>query len=242
MKRTMKRTALIALLVTLAAAAAGRAQPECPLNMRGDPYPGNCMLFTDKNGDGLCDFSQELKKTAPQQQAVDTQAGAQKRGQSRQTTPTGASAVPNNPRKEDTAPSHEPVISVAVAAGGDDAPLAGAGPPSYFIWQQLAVILALALLSEFWQRRNRTSTFRVQTVWNWLLLASFILSAATGCWFLLPVRWRAAVGLNILYWHTVTSLCFIYIGLYHGIRRFGTMWRGLRCWLGLAQKCEQPHT
>jgi len=32
---------------------------DCPLGLENDSYPGNCRLYTDYNGDKICDLSQE---------------------------------------------------------------------------------------------------------------------------------------------------------------------------------------
>lgn len=33
---------------------------DCPKGLVNEAYPGSCSLYTDTNGDGLCDLSQEI--------------------------------------------------------------------------------------------------------------------------------------------------------------------------------------
>jgi len=35
---------------------------DCPRGLENDSYPGACSLYTDSNGDNLCDLSQEVKQ------------------------------------------------------------------------------------------------------------------------------------------------------------------------------------
>lgn len=36
----------------------GSCATSCPYGLVNDPYPGQCLRYTDLNGDGFCDFSQ----------------------------------------------------------------------------------------------------------------------------------------------------------------------------------------
>lgn len=43
---------------TLAPTPAPRIVTRCPYGMVNDPYPGRCRRYTDKNGNGICDYSE----------------------------------------------------------------------------------------------------------------------------------------------------------------------------------------
>jgi len=106
-------------------------------------------------------------------------------------------------------------------AEGLAAPVAPAAPRvNYHFWEILIITGILGLVTELFIRKNAKKTLVLQTGWNWLLLLSFLGSALSGLYFVLPFDRRPALGFNFSYWHTVVSIAFIAIGLYHTIRRF----------------------
>jgi hypothetical protein len=44
-----------------------RAEEDCPFGYRQDPYPGKCWRYVDTNNDGICDLSQSLSTSSPQE-------------------------------------------------------------------------------------------------------------------------------------------------------------------------------
>lgn len=38
---------------------------QCPHGLVNDPYPGRCRLYTDKNGNGICDYSEVVTQATP---------------------------------------------------------------------------------------------------------------------------------------------------------------------------------
>jgi hypothetical protein len=100
----------------------------------------------------------------------------------------------------------------------------------YHFWEILIMTGILGLATELWLRKRPKHTLACQTIWNWLLLLSFLGSALSGLYFMMPFDKRPALGFNLSYWHAVISIMFIAIGLYHTIRRFTSM-------LGRARPC-----
>ena len=94
---------------------------------------------------------------------------------------------------------------------------------NYRFWEILIATGILGLATELWLRKRARDTLACQTFWNWLLLLSFLGSALSGLYFVLPYEKRPAIGFNFSYWHTVVSIMFIAIGLYHTVRRFTLM-------------------
>jgi hypothetical protein len=105
-------------------------------------------------------------------------------------------------------------------------PPASRGPRYHLLEFALAVAL-LAAATEVALARRRSLTHRLQALWNWLLLVSFLLAALTGLYFVIPVAIRPRTSINVSLWHTEASLLFIAVGIYHAIRRFASMLRGL---------------
>jgi hypothetical protein len=94
---------------------------------------------------------------------------------------------------------------------------------SYHFWEILIITGLLGLATELWLKKRPRHTLACQTFWNWVLFLSFLGAALSGLYFVMPLDNRPAIGFNISYWHTVTSIAFIAIGLYHTIRRFALM-------------------
>ena len=109
-------------------------------------------------------------------------------------------------------------------AEGLAAPVAPAAPRvNYHFWEILIITGILGLATELFTGKNVKRALVLQTAWNWLLLLSFLGSALSGLYFVLPFDQRPALGFNFSYWHTVVSIAFIAIGLYHTIRRFACL-------------------
>ena len=110
-----------------------------------------------------------------------------------------------------------------------ESPAGSASPkfPDYHLWEILLSVAVLAAATEVVLLRKRGLAFRLQTLWNWLLLAAFAFSALSGIYFALPPSLRPATGLNLVFWHTEAGLAFVAVGLYHAVRRLACMIRGL---------------
>ena len=217
----MKKVLLVILLLS---AVAALAQQTCPQGLTNDSLPGKCGLFTDANNDSICDLSQ----TAGQEQE-----------------PVSVETPPGETAPEDPAPEPE-----TGSAGYDDNSASGPGPDAgtepvaaslgnepeqepdtataprrinYHFWEILIFTWILGLATEVWLKAKPEKTMTLQAAWNWLLLLSFLGSALSGLYFVLPFDQRPALGFNFSYWHTVVSIAFIAIGLYHTIRRFACL-------------------
>jgi hypothetical protein len=101
---------------------------------------------------------------------------------------------------------------------------------NYRFWEIIIATGILGLATELFIKRNRNKDLHIQIVWNWVLLVSFMASALSGLYYVLPPDKRPAMGFNMSYWHTVTGIVFIAVGLYHTIRRF-------TCMLGKKASC-----
>ena len=53
---------LIILVFTIFSINYAYAWDNCPLGLENDPYPGECNMYIDTDGDGICDLSQPAPK------------------------------------------------------------------------------------------------------------------------------------------------------------------------------------
>lgn len=87
----------------------------------------------------------------------------------------------------------------------------------------------LAAATEWLTYIRKGLFFRLQSIWNWLLMLFFLASSATGLYFIfVPAQGNSDLTLKLYFWHVETGLAFVAIGAYHAVRRLSCMVRGLK--------------
>ncbi|MDO9026349.1 MAG: DUF4405 domain-containing protein [bacterium] len=212
------------LIFFLLSAGATLAQQTCPLGLTNDSLPGKCGLFTDANNDSICDHSQAAaQEQEPISEGTSTDGTAPE--DPAPEPETGSAGYDDNPA---TDPARDGGAETTAASLGNEPEPEPAPDPAprrinYHFWEILIFTWILGLATEFWIKAKPERTMVLQAAWNWLLLLSFLGSALSGLYFVLPFERRPALGFNFSYWHTVVSIAFIAIGLYHTIRRFACL-------------------
>ncbi|MBU1355682.1 MAG: hypothetical protein KJ620_03875 [Candidatus Edwardsbacteria bacterium] len=231
MKKTVLSLALLSIIFGM-----GLAENQCPFGMTDCPAPGQCGRYIDRNGDDICDLSQDLSQSggaSEGEQADDPQNGDQApAGESTENNqadlPGQGSELDAQPEPQnvpETAPEDQPESMTVEQPEGKPLKF---NRPNYHPWLLLLMVSVLAIAGEIWQRRDSKKIVLIQTAWNWMLLVSFLACSLTGLYFILPPGSRPAITFNVSYWHAVTGLIFIYIGLYHAIRRAACLVRGAK--------------
>lgn len=234
----MPKRSIYIFSIILLAAGYGLAHTGCPFGLTDDPAPGQCGRYVDGNGDSICDLSQDLAQsdatsTAEQRDNYQKEnLGSDEEStyndqieQTAQGSEVDASPQPEPLNISQAAPEEQPETMAVEQPGGKPLKL---NRPNYHPWLLLFMVAVLAIAGEIWQRWDLKKIFLIQTVWNWALLVSFLASSLTGIYFILPPGSRPAITFNLSYWHTITGLIFIYIGLYHAIRRAACLIRGAK--------------
>lgn len=222
------------LLFTVLAASYSYAWDDCPFGLVNDRYPGKCGLYEDSNHDSICDHSQHqllqvaavadcsLLKTTAQDTATQARREAKR-----------VAAVKNNvPAVPVTAVPPPAPVTIETAAPAQPAKAPSPLRQRYPLWQIFLLTAILAVATEVLTAYNKKLTLPLQAAWNWALLLSFLLTVAFCVPFVYPAL-LTTINFNLTYWHSLTGLAMIAIGLYHFIRRWGAMWRGARSWFGL---------
>lgn len=229
---------IITYISVLMLFAAGQilAENNCPFGLTDDPAPGQCGRYVDDNGDGICDNSQDPEQSGgassggqnDQEQADDQVSSVDSAGNTEETT--NEEQAETSSLSEIETPAEITSINDPEATEVDPPVDITVKPrrPNYHPWLLLFIISILALAGEIWQKQDRKRTILVQIIWNWLLLLGFLASAVTGIYFILPPDSRPMISFNLSYWHTLTGLVFIYIGLYHAVRRAACLIRGTK--------------
>jgi hypothetical protein len=232
----MPKKIILILSLILSAAGYGLAQTGCPFGLIDDPAPGQCGRYVDGNGDNICDLSQDLSQSggaSEGERAGDPQNGKQAPAgepteNNQADLPGQGSDLDDQPEPQNvpqTAPEQQPESMTVEQPGGEPLKL---NRPNYHPWLLLLMVAVLAIAGEIWQRRDSKKIVLIQTAWNWMLLISFLAGSLTGIYFILPPETRPAITFNLSYWHSITGLIFIYIGLYHAIRRAACLIRGAK--------------
>lgn len=219
------------LTAILLLAAVAQAQTGCPFGLTNDPAPGQCGRYSDADGNNICDLSQPPPPPAAQPIPEDemvadpppremTQAEMNATGQPGGSFEAGAEG--KSQAMNDNTASAPPSDSSAAALPNR---------PNYHPWLLMFLVGILALSGELWQKMEPAKLVPIQAIWNWLLLVSFLGSSLTGLHFILGPGLRLGPAMH--YWHTLSSLLFIYIAIYHVIRRVACLLRGPQtCYTG----------
>lgn len=224
----MSKRIIFILSLMLLAAGYGLAQNDCPFGMTDGPAPGQCGRYIDRNGDDICDLSQDLT------QSNGASAGEQVANVQNEThysveesTESSQASVPEPETQNvpEATPEKQPE-TITIDQPGEK-PLKF-NRPNYHSWSLLFMVAVLAIAGEIWQQRDSKKIVLIQTFWNWMLLISFLACSLTGIYFILSPGSRPMITFNLSYWHTVSGLIFIYIGLYHAIRRAACLIRGAK--------------
>ena len=197
------------------------SQTECPFGLRD--CPGACDRFTDKNGNGLCDFSEVPspdQSTASHPKA--SKPNAEKSGsttKNKNVAPPAVAAqtpatVAATPASEESQPP--PKMTMAPAAIPVTQPRARI---SYFFLEILLSTLILYTSSSVAVRLQLMKTSVHRKIWNLVLLVSFV---ACGLLSLLLtaqvdlVFWKEA-AFTIKFWHVESGIVMVVVSIFHTI-------------------------
>lgn len=219
-----------ALLILALLAAPALAWDDCPFGLVDDPAPGRCRLYIDSNQDAICDRSQKQP-----QPAEDSAASSSAENHTSGPSAGGGVKKPSAAKlsADQTSRALATVDSVKSSAPDDPKPSEPQpkppkNRPGRQIWLMFAATALLAAATEWLTFTKKNLLFRLQSIWNWLLLVLFLLSAATGLYFIVfPTLGNPDLARNIYNWHVETGIAFTAVGIYHALRRFACMLRGL---------------
>ena len=219
------------ILFALLACSYSFAWDDCPFGLVNDRYPGKCGLYEDNNHDSICDHSQHqlLQVTAIAESSLlknTAQNTAPRVKQEAKNIASGKKNVPAIPAK-----FMAPPVPVAARQAPPATQAAAPSPlrQRYPLWQIFLVTALLAVATEWLTAHHKKMILPLQAAWNWALFLSFLLTVAFCAPFVYPAL-LTSINFNLAYWHSLMGLVMIAIGLYHVVRRWGSMWRGARSW------------
>lgn len=166
-----------------------------------DPYPGQCGRYIDKNGDQICDRSQELDAAGELNESAKTTSFKEEVVDVDSLAVVGRGAEIEKPRRSK--------VAVAVIAIG------------------LTVTYFLSLLLV---KLGRVNTFHNRRFWNFLLLIAFLVLTVTSVVLVLSaVYGMVFTGYqNWINLHTMSGVAMLLISLFHTFWH-GGYWKRYFC-------------
>lgn len=206
------------------------SQTECPFGLRD--CPGACDRFTDKNGNGLCDYSEApapAQSTASHPKTSKTNAGkaatttrqkseaastAAEAGQPNATAPAAPANVENHLSPASPAsPSALPAAPPAIPAPQPRARI------SYYFLEIMLSTLILYSSSSIAVRLQLMKTSVHRKIWNLVLLVSFVVCGFLSLLLTAQVDlvfWKEA-AFTVKFWHVEAGIVMAVVSIFHTI-------------------------
>lgn len=201
--------------VIAASTMSGVCAGGCPYGLTNDPYPGQCHLYTDSTGDGICDLSQATAvsstqstdantQTTDSNTDIDTQNSTSSDGYYGGHVQDGTSDQTN----ASTTTVHDP------SSGTGDSLNTG---NDYHIIPVSLLIIGAYLFTHYLFSKGILKPQKHKRLWNLLLMGGFLGSGVTGV--LLIYMINLGIGLvyrqGLDYWHVELSLMMVIVTLIH---------------------------
>ena len=185
----------------------------CPYGLTNDPYPGQCHLYTDSTGDGICDLSQAAAAASTQSTDSNTQTTDSNTNTDPQNSVEGyhGGHIQNGTSDQTNASAttvHDP------SSGTGDSLNTG---NDYHIIPVSLLIVGTYLFTYYLFSKGILKPRKHKRLWNSLLMGGFLGSGITGV--LLIYMINLGVGLvyrqGLAYWHVELSLLMVIVTLIH---------------------------
>ena len=192
-----------------ASAMSGVCAGGCPYGLTNDPYPGQCHLYTDSTGDGICDLSQAA--AAANTQSTDSNTNSNGDTQNTPSTDSGGDNISNGTSDQTNASTttvHDPSSGTGDSLNTNN---------DYHIIPVSLLIIGAYLFTHYLFSKGILKHKKHKKLWNLLLMGGFLGSGITGV--LLIYIINLSVGLvyrqGLAYWHVELSLLMVIAALIH---------------------------
>ncbi len=191
-----------------ASAMSGVCAGGCPYGLTNDPYPGQCHLYTDSTGDGICDLSQAA---AANTQSTDSNTNSNGDTQNTPSTDSGGDNISNGTSDQTNASTttvHDPSSGTGDSLNTNN---------DYHIIPVSLLIIGAYLFTHYLFSKGILKPRKHKKLWNLLLMGGFLGSGITGV--LLIYIINLSVGLvyrqGLAYWHVELSLLMVIAAMIH---------------------------
>ncbi len=194
--------------VIAASTMSGVCAGGCPYGLTNDPYPGQCHLYTDSTGDGICDFSQvaadSITQSTDSNENTDLQNSTSSDGYHGGHVQDGTSDQTN----ASATTIHEP------NSGTGDSLNTGT---EYHIIPVSILIIGAYLLTHYLFSKGILKPQKHKRLWNLLLMGSFFGSGLTGVLLIYMINFSVSLAYRqgLGYWHVELSILMVIAALIH---------------------------
>lgn len=195
----MKKIYVILLIILLTPVAV-YAWNDCPYGILNDPFPGQCPRYTDTNNDGICDHSQ-----SPTSASTNTPAS------------TNNTQNLNNTTKENNNSN---------SSYYDIQKVNSVPSENYYLIPVAVSTTIIYLVTYLLYLENMLKRKIFYKIWNYTLIASFILTGLTGLIMVIIVNYgmMSSWNLTIDFWHAESAIIMAVITIIH----FHLYWKQLK--------------
>jgi len=190
-------------------AISGVCAGGCPYGLTNDPYPGQCHLYTDSTGDGICDLSQAAAAASTQS----TEPNTNSNGDTQNTPSTGSSGDNISNGTSDQSNTSATTVHDPSSGTGDSLNTGN----DYHIIPVSLLIVGAYLFTHYLFSKGILKPKKHKRIWNSMLMAGCIGSSVTGV--LLIYMINLGIGLvyrqGLSYWHVELSLLMVIAAMIH---------------------------
>jgi len=191
---------LLAALV--GAAIVSLAWQDCPFGITNDPWPGQCGRYWDSDDNGFCDHGEP----SPEDRGI---------------------VVPDSETEAET----DEDLPDNTASQGSDSDIESDGPVrlrTYHVLEIGAVLSTLYFFTYMASQKGHLTYSNHKRLWNWMLLATFLLSAFLGLILAISLSYGWVFPFSdSLYVHVEFGAAMAIISIFHVLWHWKYWKRGL---------------
>ncbi len=200
--------------IIAASAMSGVCAGGCPYGLTNDPYPGQCHLYTDSTGDGICDLSQAAATASTQSTNSNTQTTDSSTNIDTQNmSSTGNSGDHISNGTSDHANASTATVHDPSSGAGDSLNTSN----DYHIIPVSILIIGAYLFTYYLFSKGILKPQKHKRLWNLLLMGGFLGSGATGVLLIYMINFGVSLAYRqgLDYWHVELSLLMVIAALIH---------------------------
>nr|WP_319373941.1 DUF4405 domain-containing protein [uncultured Methanobacterium sp.] len=180
----------VVLLIVLLTPIAVYAWNDCPYGLLNDPYPGQCPRYLDTNYDNICDHSE-----SPSSGSLNNSSTI--------TTQTNEGSVSDKNNSNSSFSDIQQASSVP--------------SQSYNLIPIATTTIIIYLITYLLYLEDRLKRSIYYTIWKYVLMASFIVTGATGLILAVSINYgiQSSWNLTIDFWHAEFAIIMAVSTLLH---------------------------
>lgn len=205
-----RKSVFLILLISLFTIILHAQETDCPFNLVNDPYPGQCPRYIDNNDNSICDLSEIDEDSIYEEDGdIDTVI------ENREAEITDTSNINEDDMTGDAAEMKNSNDSVRTDEILDDPVIAA--NDRYALKIIIPLWLIMFVITIIAKHSARIALSRINQMWNWLMLISFIPVSITSIMLVLRELglMNNAIIIDCVFIHNLTGIVFILSSMSH---------------------------